>query len=66
MAANVYETKVQDRAATRERGPSRRANGHHGGRAPAGPFSRYMAQRAIPGVKYVLTVNGYVTAEFKN
>ncbi len=59
MAKNL-KTMVNS-AATGERGGSGRPNGYNGGRAPAGPLSWYTAQPAQPGVKYVLTPNGYVT-----
>ncbi len=56
-----HRKKMVNRAATREMGPSRRANGHNEGGAPAGPLSWYTAQPAQPGVRYALTGNGYVT-----
>ena len=38
-----------------------RAHGENGRRYLPWPFSWCLAQRALPEVKYVLTVNGYMT-----
>ena len=38
-----------------------RANGENGRRYLPWPFSWCLAQRALPEVKYMLTINGYIT-----
>ena len=38
-----------------------RAHGENGRRYLPWPFSWCLAQRALPEVKYMLTINGYIT-----
>ena len=38
-----------------------RAHGENGRRYSPWPFSWCLAQRALPEVKYMLTINGYIT-----
>jgi hypothetical protein len=54
------QIRIQTPWGSKDMNVSDRANGENRGRSSSGPFSWYLAQRPLPGLKYVATINGYV------
>jgi hypothetical protein len=55
------QIKTQPVLGSKNMNISDRANEEDGRRSSSGIFSWRLAQRALPELKYVLTINGYVT-----
>lgn len=51
--------RIQPSWGSKDMNVSDRANEGNRGRSSSGPFSWYVAQRSLPGLKYVATINGY-------
>lgn len=54
------EIRIQPLWRSKNMNVSDRANEQNGHRSWLGPCSWYVAQRALPELKYVATINGYV------
>jgi hypothetical protein len=55
------QVRIQPVLGSKNMNISDRANEGDGLRSSSGIFSWRLAQRALPELKYVLTINGYVT-----
>ncbi len=54
------QVKIQPLLGSKNTNVSDRANEESGRRSSPGAFSWYLAQRALPELKYVATMSGYV------
>jgi hypothetical protein len=54
------QSRIQPLLGSKDMNVSDRANEKNGHRSSSGPLSWYFAERALPELKYGLTINGYV------
>jgi hypothetical protein len=54
------EVRIRPLWGSKNMNVSDRANGENGNHSSPGPFSWYLAEKALPELKYALTVTGYV------
>jgi hypothetical protein len=54
------KVRIQPLMGSKDMNICHRANGENGCCHSTGPFSWYLARCAVPEMKYVLTINGYI------